>query len=377
MPLQYKLYHRLEEEHEDTITSLAFSTHGTFLAVGSLDGKLSLWSTLSGRKLHVVVTGNNAILSIIWMTPSENHLLCGLANGVVISIHIQSDCVTVTGFAAHSSSPVEYLAVVDCVVVTGARSEVFLWSHEGTGTTFLCFCRHAALSWSLANWTQLAQVLPPPSISVNHQSEVIVTSLAWARTKYSERTLLVAYLHHGILLWDAIKAKMVHFVYVKTLVGSMSVSHDGNMLVVSNVTSGFDIYHLNDSSLDGSVLQPSNGMLVPVTFIHEGQAILGGSMCGKVQIWDSTDRSLLGTLIHDAEDVVLSIAAHVESKEDRFLIATGTCSLEGRRGRVQLWHAVEVEDVGEYEFRFVRFRSFLAVKRLKTMIPMELDRSGG
>ncbi|KAI5986484.1 hypothetical protein EDD15DRAFT_2191402 [Pisolithus albus] len=79
----------------------------------------------------------------------------------------------------------------------------------------------------------------------------------------------------------------------------MSVSHDGNMLVVSNVTSGFDIYHLNDSSLDGSVLQPSNGMLVPVTFIHEGQAILGGSMCGKVQIWDSTDRSLLGTLIHD------------------------------------------------------------------------------
>ncbi|KAI6006113.1 hypothetical protein EDD15DRAFT_2428651 [Pisolithus albus] len=158
MPLQYKLYHRLEEEHEDTITSLAFSTHGTFLAVGSLDGKLSLWSTLSGRKLHIVVTGNNAVLSIIWMTPSENHLF--LSSGFFDLVWKQ---VTVTGFAAHSSSPVEYLAIVDCVVVTGARSEVFLWSHEGT-----------------ANWTQLAQVLPPPSISVNHQSEVIVTSLAWA-----------------------------------------------------------------------------------------------------------------------------------------------------------------------------------------------------
>ncbi|KAI6167511.1 WD40-repeat-containing domain protein [Pisolithus thermaeus] len=347
MPLQYKLYHCLEEEHEDTITSLVFSTHSTFLAVGSLDGKLSLWSTLSGWKLHVVVTGDNAVLSIIWMTPSENHLLCGLTNGVVISIHIE-DCihgslwlispVTVTGFAAHSGSPVEYLAVMDCVVVTGARSEVFLWSHEGT-----------------SNWTQLAQVLPPLSISVNHKSEVIVTSLAWASTKYSERTLLVAYLHHGILLWDAIEVKMVHFVYVKTLVGSMSVSHNGNMLVVSNVTSGFDIYHLNDSSLDGSVLQPSNGMLVPVAFIHEGQAMLGGSTCGKVQIWDSTDRSLLGTLIHDDDALMWSPQAHIESKEDRFLIATGTCSLEGQRGRIQLWHAIEVEDVGEYEPRFVRF----------------------
>ncbi|KAI6150235.1 WD40-repeat-containing domain protein [Pisolithus thermaeus] len=296
MPLQYKLYHHLEEEHQDTITSLAFSSHGTFLAVGSLDGKLSLWSTLSGRKLHVVVTGSNAVLSIIWMMPSENHLLCGLANGVVISIHID-DCVrrgsqvTVTGFTAHSSSPVEYLAVMDCIVVTGARSEVFLWNHEGT---------------------------------VNHESEVIVTSLAWAHTKYSERTLLVAYLHHGILLWDAIKVKMAHFIYVKTLVGSgsMSVSRDGNVLVVSNVTTGFDIYHLNNSSLDGSVLQLSNGMLVPVAFIHGGQAVLGGSPCGKVQIWDSTDRSLLGTLMHDR-----------------------TCALEGRRGYVQLWHAVEVEDV--------------------------------
>ncbi|KAI6000464.1 WD40-repeat-containing domain protein [Pisolithus albus] len=275
MPLQYKLYHCLEEEHEDTITSLAFSAHSTFLAVGSLDGKLSLWSTLSGRKIHVIVTGSNAVLSIIWLMPSENHLLCGLANGVVISIHIHD---------SHSGSPVEYLAAMDGVVVTGACSEVFLWSHDGT-----------------AKWTQLAQILPPPSISVNHESEVVVTSLAWVHTRYSERTLLVAYLHHGILLWDAIKAKMAHFVYVKTLVGSMSISHDGTMLVVSNLTSGFDIYHLNDSSLDGSLLQPSNGMLVPVAFIHGGQAILGGSTCGRVQIWDSMNRSLLGTLMHDGE----------------------------------------------------------------------------
>ncbi|KAI6115438.1 WD40-repeat-containing domain protein [Pisolithus thermaeus] len=195
MPLQYKLYHHLKEEHEDTITSLAFSAHGTYLATGSLDGKLTLWSMLSGRKIHVIITRNNAILSIIWIMPSENHLLCRLANGLVISIHIHDCQVSVTGFAAHSGSPVEYLATADHVVVTGAHSEVFLWSHEGTGRAFLYFL--SMLDY--AKWTQLAQILPPPSISVNHESKVVITSLAWAHMKYSERTLLVAYLHHGIL----------------------------------------------------------------------------------------------------------------------------------------------------------------------------------
>jgi len=89
MPLQYSQYQRLEGEHKDKITSLAFSTNGSYLAIVSLDGNLSVWSTATGKKLYAVESGasNIAMLSIVWMTPSENQLLCGLANGMVISVH--------------------------------------------------------------------------------------------------------------------------------------------------------------------------------------------------------------------------------------------------------------------------------------------------
>ena len=90
MPLLYSQHQRLEGEHKGKITSLAFSTSGSYLAVASLDGKLSVWSTATGKEVYAVQSGateNVAILSIVWTTPSENQLLCGLANGVVISVH--------------------------------------------------------------------------------------------------------------------------------------------------------------------------------------------------------------------------------------------------------------------------------------------------
>ncbi|KAI6138744.1 WD40-repeat-containing domain protein, partial [Pisolithus tinctorius] len=324
MPLLYSQYQRLEGEHKDKITSLAFSTNGSYLAVASLNGKLSVWSTTTGKKLYAVESGpsNIAMLSIVWMTPSENQLLCGLANGVVISVHADNEVFTVTGFRAHSHLPIECLVVQGDLVVTSMPSEVSLWNHRGA-----------------THWVHLGHIHPPPSISANREADVIVTSLAWARTKYSAKTLLIAYLHHGILLWDATKSKMAHFLYIKTLVGSMSISRNGNVIVVSNLNDGFDIYHLDDSTLDGPVMQPCNGLRVPVTFIHNGYAFLGGSTSEQAHIWDTKDRTLLNTLQHDTGDTVLAIAAHFNHKDDQFLIGTGVYSLERQNPHVQLWRA--------------------------------------
>jgi COMPASS component SWD3 len=88
MPLRYTESYRLEREHRDSITALAFSSEGSYLAVASLDGILSVWSTASGKKHFVVVAGPVPFLSILWTSPFEDQLLCGLANGVVISVQI-------------------------------------------------------------------------------------------------------------------------------------------------------------------------------------------------------------------------------------------------------------------------------------------------
>jgi COMPASS component SWD3 len=101
MPLRYTESRRLGPEHRDSITALAFSSGGSYLAVASLDGILSVWSTASGKKLYVIVTGSVPFLSVIWTTPSENQLLCGLANGIVVSVHIDKHVCASPSFIWH------------------------------------------------------------------------------------------------------------------------------------------------------------------------------------------------------------------------------------------------------------------------------------
>ncbi|KIK14282.1 hypothetical protein PISMIDRAFT_117314 [Pisolithus microcarpus 441] len=254
-PLCYELTQNPDCGHRSTVTALAFSPKGSYLAASNLDGTLSICSTSSGETLYEVhVSGGVSLLSILWTAHDKRQLLCGLGNGVVISVTIAT-----------------YVSAA--TVVTGAKSEVSLWDHR--------------------------TITPPPSIAMNSNSEVIVTSLHWAWTKYSDNTLLIAYLHHGILFWDVREAKIEHFFHLKTLVGAMHISPDGNTLVVSNLDSGFDVYRLNNCTLDGSILHPCHGRKIPVAFIHGGFAILSGSSLGQVSIWDASSRTLLQVLKHE------------------------------------------------------------------------------
>ena len=115
--------------------------------------------------------------------------------------------------------------------------------------------------------------------------------------------------------WDALKSKVAHFFYVKTLVsvftfslctwliilfyrGSMGVSPDRKVLVVSNLNTGFDFYHLDNSQQDSLVSHPCSGPQVPVEFIHRGNAVLGGSTTGEPHIWDCVTRTQLQVLDH-------------------------------------------------------------------------------
>ncbi|KAI5991023.1 quinon protein alcohol dehydrogenase-like superfamily [Pisolithus marmoratus] len=268
--LCYELTRKLDCDRRSTVTALAFSPKGSYLAAGHLDGTLLICSAFSGEMLHeVYVAGGVSLLSILWIANDERQLLCGLGNGVVISVTIATYEITVTGFRAHDNLPVECLSISGSTVVTGATSEVSLWDHSASSN----------------RWVSRGIITPPPSIAVNSNSEIIP------------------------LFWDVKKAKIAHFFYLKTLVLVQCIfPPDGNTLVVSNLDSGFDVYHLNNCTLDGSILHPCHGRKIPVAFIHGGFAVLSGSPIGQVSIWDASSRVLLQVLKHEAMDTVLSAA---------------------------------------------------------------------
>lgn len=133
MPLHYKQAQHLEHEHKATVTTLTFSPKGSFLAVASLGGTLSIWSTTSWKVVYVVAAGGMACLSILWTSNMEDQLLCGLANGVVVSIQITHQVNT----AIHLSR-----ILTNCIVT---RTWLQVLDHAGR---LLGYCWMEGVHWA-------------------------------------------------------------------------------------------------------------------------------------------------------------------------------------------------------------------------------------
>jgi COMPASS component SWD3 len=82
--------------------------------------------------------------------------------------------------------------------------------------------------------------------------------------------------------------------------GHTSLSPDYKYLAVSNLRTGFDLYHLETGEPQGCLQQAiSTSLRVPVKYIHSGFAIMGGSTSGQLNIWDFSTHKILQTLMHD------------------------------------------------------------------------------
>ena len=135
---------------------------------------------------------------------------------------------------------------------------------------------------------------------------------------------------------------------------------DGRKLVVSNMTSGFDIYDIETgASLRALGHRVAELLAIPVMFAQGGAVIVGGSAVGKAHIWDATTYELCQDLSHEGEvscvlsamqrsctadsDRILALDAHDNRVNNRYLIATGI-SNPGLKPAVTLWYAEEKAD---------------------------------
>ncbi|GBE89659.1 WD40 repeat-like protein [Sparassis crispa] len=330
MPLQYRSTSTLVEEHTDAINCVALSPDGLFVASGSTDKRIVVWSLSSGQAIHRLVT-HSAVLSLLWRS-SPSRIICGTADGTLITAAFNEENIYVSGFSAHSK-PIECLSLSKGTtasrhLATAAHNVVNIWSSVENDTY----------------WDYGDTLDAPPSTPYSASHSVIITSVQWMNDPSAD-CLVTAYLHHGIIcsrrgtgsievLWS------IHL----PLCGACNISPANDTLAVCNITSGFDVYAI-PSGLRRLVLEvPSEppGMALPIVYIHKGTMLLGGASNGKVRLWDARSGDIVQTLRYHGKFDPLLIQCVAENP-DTFLLATGS-SDPGVPNSIQVW---ELRDVAE------------------------------
>ena len=83
-------YQLLSPVHEDSITCVAFSIKGDYVASGGLGRRLHIFS-LDDGKLHYSIVTTSSIKSLIWLPGpgAEQTLLCACHSGILMNIVIR------------------------------------------------------------------------------------------------------------------------------------------------------------------------------------------------------------------------------------------------------------------------------------------------
>lgn len=82
--------------------------------------------------------------------------------------------------------------------------------------------------------------------------------------------------------------------------GKAAVSKNGDTIVTSNLYDGFDCYSTSNRSYFHTFrTRITTNIPLPIEFIHDGAALLFGSSCGDVTIWELVSHNWEDSLRHD------------------------------------------------------------------------------
>ncbi|KAH9934416.1 WD40-repeat-containing domain protein [Amylocystis lapponica] len=332
MPLRYNLKFSLANEHSDAIHCVAISPDGAFVASGSADNRVVIWSLITGLPLHRLVT-QSAALSLLW-TNGPSKILCGTADGTLLTIKFDENTIVVAGFQAHSKA-------IDCLSMNSSLGALRHLASAAGDVVKLWTCLDDDMSWGHGD------ILGSPHDTSNSDVRPVVTSSVQWLHNLDPNCLITAYLNHGIVCyqWDPDHPQVLWSILLPRC-GYCAVSPNNRSLAICTVSSGFEVYRI-PAGLRIFKLTPDPNedpeVILPIIYVHNGSMLLGGSITGKLRLWNASNGQHWQTLRLEESVTLQCVAGYYHEASDHFVIAAGA-SEHNTANSVFIWQTEEASN---------------------------------
>ncbi|KAH9953233.1 WD40-repeat-containing domain protein [Russula dissimulans] len=287
-------------KHSDSINALAFTHDGSLFASGADDGLIVVFKG-NGHAQEVRRFQMKApITTLLWHSRFGYTIIAGDACGDVHTICLNNSTNRNTYYHTFNSvsGPVHSIVQSGTLLAIGSGNAVELIK-QGT----------------IATWEVISRLPDPPKFPEleGELPDPMARSLHFLGA--SNEVLLVTYLDHGVIAWDLKTLEIRWRIRPRSCkMGCSAISPNQKILAVTNLYDGIDWYSLDSNHFMDTPFQNttphtiSENVILPLTFIHNGTAVLSGTSTGCARITSLKDHSLVESLQHDSGDIVQAVA---------------------------------------------------------------------
>ncbi|KAJ3003557.1 hypothetical protein NUW54_g5235 [Trametes sanguinea] len=308
--------------HTKSVFSLDFSPDGKLLASGGGGDGVMVWDLRTYVRVRTPEYRNTfgPVSQVMWIpSRSGTPTLCSGTGLGYLCIWVQStdkgafaDMITkrLGGGSEILGLACDTLTQSDTRIAVSDRSGfVGVFSYEGR-----------------------AELLPVFTVRINH---AIPISLSFAGTR--GRELYVFGLHDGTMYkLSGTDGKILKSKSLSDKIGHAAIQVKQQLLVVDNVSSGFDVWSLSGETHQRTFPTGKPTRFVPrqVSFVDDASTIVGGSDHGAVYVFDRKTGAPLDVLQHAQQGLVQTIATTKSGSISMIASATSCGS-----GSILVWQA--------------------------------------